>query len=367
MRATTLTVGALASASANNIALSQTPSSAFTLNGALVTSGVAILDTPRRVLFTFAGADVGKLITITGTSDGSSVQSEVVTAVSSGSTYTALDFKTVTAISTATALAAAVTVGTNGVASSRWMRMDEWIGESAGIQCTASGTVNYTVQGTMQDPNSPTNPVAAYLVTWNNINDTTLVGATATASDVTSVLPVYLRVLLNSGSGSVSTVISQASTGGGGAGGSGGSTSGLATEATLQLVLAQDTLTNTLLSTPAAYLPLPGAAASGDTTLTHGIPAAITTATTTALVTATASQFTRVYRMILTCTGTNTLVFKSASTAITQVFTFPSTGGTLTLDFSGYSWFSTLANEALNLTTTTTATVTMDLYYIKSA
>lgn len=121
------------------------------------------------------------------------------------------------------------------------------------------------------------------------------------------------------------------------------------------------------LQTPASYLPLPGAAPSGDTTLTHLIPTSITTATTTSLVGATASQSTRVYRLILTCTGANTLVFKTATTAITQVFTIPSTGGILTLDFSGYWWFATNVNEALQITTTTTATVTMDLYYIKSA
>lgn len=120
------------------------------------------------------------------------------------------------------------------------------------------------------------------------------------------------------------------------------------------------------LNTPASYLPLPGAAASGDTTLTQLTPAAIVTATTTSLVGATASQFTRVYRLVLTCVAANTIVFKSATTAITQVFTFPTAGGTLTLDFSGYWWFTTAVNAALQITTTTTASVTMDLYYIKS-
>ena len=47
-----VTVGPLASAVANNICTSQTPTAALTLNGSLVTGGVAYLDTPRRILFT---------------------------------------------------------------------------------------------------------------------------------------------------------------------------------------------------------------------------------------------------------------------------------------------------------------------------
>ena len=54
MRTIYVTVGPLASASANAICLSQTPSGAgnLTLNGALVASGVATMDKSRRVLVT---------------------------------------------------------------------------------------------------------------------------------------------------------------------------------------------------------------------------------------------------------------------------------------------------------------------------
>lgn len=279
MRPTTLTVGPLTTAVANNIALSQTPSAAFTLNGSLVTGGVAVLDTPRRVLFTFAGADAGKVITIIGTSDGTISQTEVVTAVSSSTVYTALNFKTVTSIRTATALAAAVTVGTNDIASSRLMRLDDWIGESAAVECVVTGAVNYSVQGTMQDPNSPTNPVAAYSLVWQDVDDTALVGVTATASGVLAVLPVYIRVLLNTGStGSVSAVVSQASMGGGGGSGSGGSTAGLATAANQVLEIADlDAIKAAAQSTAAVNTyPLP-------TTPVSGLTAAMTATASTAV------------------------------------------------------------------------------------
>lgn len=280
MRPTTLTVGPLVAAAANNIALSQTPSAAFTLNGSLVTGGVAVLDTPRRVLFTFAGADVGKIITVVGTSDGTIAQTEVITAVSSGTVYTALNFKTVTSIRTATALAAAVTVGTNDIASSRWMRLDDWIGEGAAIECVVTGAVDYSVQGTMQDPNSPTNPVAAYSLVWQDVDDTTLVNATTTQSGVIAVLPVYIRILLNAGStGSVSSVVSQASSGGGGGSGSGGgSIVGFATAANQVLEIADlDAIKAAAESTAAVNTyPLP-------TTPVSGLTAAMTGTASTAV------------------------------------------------------------------------------------
>lgn len=209
MRAITATVGPLAAASANNIALSQTPAAAFTLNGSTVVGGVAVLDMPRRVLFTFAGADAGKLITITGTTYGGTPQTEVLTAVSTGTAFTALDFLTITSIRTATALAAAVTVGTNGIASSRWVRLDEWGNPNATMQATVTGTVNYTVQETMQSPDDPTNPVLAYQVVWTDNIDPNLNGQTATWASYYYHVPIFTRVLLNSGTGSVSLVVAQ--------------------------------------------------------------------------------------------------------------------------------------------------------------
>lgn len=210
MRATTITVGPLATASANNIALSQSPTAAFTLNGALVTGGVAVLDTARRVLFTQAASESGKSYTIVGTDRGGVPQTEVLAAAASATTlYTNLDFKTVTAISISAASAGAITVGTNGIASSRWMRLDEWADANATIQATVTGTVNYTVQETMQCADCPTNPVLPYLIVWTDNLDPNLNAATTNVASYFNHCPTYARVLLNSGTGSVSAVIAQ--------------------------------------------------------------------------------------------------------------------------------------------------------------
>ena len=74
----------------------------------------------------------------------------------------------------------------------------------------ATGTVNYTVQTTNQDPNSPTNPVAPYLVTWSSSLDAAAVGASTNISSFFAYSPTFARVLLNSGTGSVSATFAQA-------------------------------------------------------------------------------------------------------------------------------------------------------------
>jgi hypothetical protein len=208
LRPITATVGPLAAASANNIALSQTPGAAgaLTLNGSLVVNGVAILDNPRRVLITTA--DTTHTFTITGTTPTGSVLSESF-LVAGGATYSQLDYATVTSITISGAATAAVTVGTNGIASTPWVRLDEWASAQVGIQCNATGTVNYTVQSTDDDPNSPTNPVIPSATTWINTNDANAVNATGNVQTNFLFAPTFVRALLNSGSGSVAMKVIQ--------------------------------------------------------------------------------------------------------------------------------------------------------------
>lgn len=214
MRPIVVSVGPLVAASANNIAQSQTPTSgtALTLNGTLVSGGVAVLDTPRRVLLTHGNEAGARTLVVTGTGRTGQVQSETLAVPSGGAATvaTVLDYKTVTSLLPAGGgWSAAVTVGTNGVAASAWVRLDQWPIPATTIQCTVSGTVNYTVQATLDDPNSPTDPVAISAVTWVDSLDTTVVGATATKLSFFAYVPVFARVLLNSGSGSVTATFAQ--------------------------------------------------------------------------------------------------------------------------------------------------------------
>ena len=72
-----------------------------------------------------------------------------------------------------------------------------------------TGTVNYTLQQTLDDPNSPTNPVAAANVTWVSTSDTLAVAATTSLQTNYLFTPQYTRVLLNSGSGTVEATFAQ--------------------------------------------------------------------------------------------------------------------------------------------------------------
>lgn len=201
----TVQVGPLAAASANNIAQSQTPGGAgnLTLNGSTVVSGVAILDTARRVLLTPAGAEAtnGTVWTIFGTDWNNNSVSETVNGVNNPSTaQTKYDYKTVTRIAVNKAQAGAVTVGTNGVASSRPIFLDTFAPAPTSIQVNATGTVNYTVQQTLDDINGPGNlgGVGYANATWINHPDSNLVGATGNVQGNYAYIPRAVRITLNS-------------------------------------------------------------------------------------------------------------------------------------------------------------------------
>lgn len=212
MQPITVTVGPLVAAAANNIAASQTVTGAanVVLNGALVSGGVATLDTPRRVLITNVGNDSSITFTVYGTTFGGTSVSETVQGTSGSAVATTVDFATVTRIATSGSTSASgITVGTNGIAGSRWVRLDSWADAQTSIACNATGTVNYTLQVSMDDPNSPTNPVAVNSVAWLNTNDTDAVTATADVFTNFQFTPTFARILLNSGSGSVAATFAQ--------------------------------------------------------------------------------------------------------------------------------------------------------------
>lgn len=182
----------------------QTVSSTTIYGNALVT-----LDCPRQVLFTFSGNETGHNFVISGTDGSGDLASETIVGTTAGTVASVLSYATVNQIVISANATAALTVGTNTVADSGWVRLDEWANPSISLACVVSGTVNYTVQQSLDDPNSPTNPVTAAAMTWQNFPDLVVVAATATAQSTYTLLPVWMRVLLNSGSGTVTTTVTQ--------------------------------------------------------------------------------------------------------------------------------------------------------------
>lgn len=198
----------LAAASANNIALSQTPGGAvaMTLNGSTVASGVAVLDAQRRVLITSAANDSGITFTIAGANRWGNPISEVLTGANASTAQSVLDYKTVTSVTTSGAAAGAVTVGTSGVGSSGWIMLNPHampFNVSLAVVFGATGAPNATVQYTYDSPNDPSGAVPT---AWA----TAIAGKTVN-SDTTLGFPVRaVRLLMNSGTGTATLTVIQA-------------------------------------------------------------------------------------------------------------------------------------------------------------
>lgn len=168
----------------------------------------ASLDMGRRVLITSAGNDSAITYTIYGTDWSDNPVSEVVTGPNATTAQSTRDFKTVTAIWPSAAVASTVIIGTSSVASSRPIFMDRFGFSASALQVDVSGTVNYTIQQTLDDPFE----VSYSALNWVSHPDSAVVGATATAQANYAYLPNMTRILLNSGTGTVSyTVLQEAS------------------------------------------------------------------------------------------------------------------------------------------------------------
>lgn len=206
MQPITVSAGGFAAADTNAIAASQTPLAAGDLT---LTSTPYTLSPPRRVTITSAGNDTARTFTVTGTTFGGAPITEVIAGANAGTATGALDFATVTNIAVDDATAGAVEAGYAQSGGSRWVRMDSWANAQSVVQVDTSGTVTYSVQTTMDDPNSPTDPVAIESVTWLDALDANLVAETTAKSGFFAYTPTFVRLVASGGSGTASMTIAQ--------------------------------------------------------------------------------------------------------------------------------------------------------------
>lgn len=209
-----VTVGPLAAASANNIAQAQSAAAAgnLTINGSAATGGVATLDKQRKVLITSAGNDSGITFTVYGTNNDNNTFQETITGGNAVAVATTQDFLTVTRVATSAATASTVQVGTNGVASSKWFPVDTGRNPiNIGHFFRVSGTVNYTLELTQDDPNNIINAIPVQVLDryvpqnslYNNpprsFNDNTVAGEVASQSYLQTFPCFAWRLTVNSG------------------------------------------------------------------------------------------------------------------------------------------------------------------------
>jgi hypothetical protein len=185
--------------------------------GSLVlTSYPVVLDQARQLAFTSTGSNAASTFTITGTDANGAAQSEALVGGNNSTVVTTKNYKTVTSITSSAPSAGSLIVGTNSspaVTSSAWVRFDDSGNPGVSIQISSAGASNITVQQTLDDPNSPTNPVLPANVIWAPHPDATLVAAAMINGAVLqgnyAYKPVFARVLLNSGVGTATATFLQ--------------------------------------------------------------------------------------------------------------------------------------------------------------
>lgn len=98
-----------------------------------------------------------------------------------------------------------VSDASGGAKDSKAVVLDYYGRPEVAIQVVVSGTVNYTVQQTLDNPLESSAPI-----TWFDCTDTGLVGQTASKIGGVQLPPVAVRIRLNSGTGSVTMTALQA-------------------------------------------------------------------------------------------------------------------------------------------------------------
>lgn len=211
-----VTIGpSVAAGVSTGIALAQTLGAAgnLTLNGSLVTAGVATMDVARQVIIASVGNDSGITFTITGTNSDNNPIRETLNGTNAGTAASTQAYKTVTRIAASAATAANVTAGTNGVVISAWKYID-WFADPSNISFAGivSGTVNWSVELAYQDPSLPAANVIGSQALGNfstapvPFPHPVLTGLVANQDSSTNAPIICWRVKLNSGSGSITVV-----------------------------------------------------------------------------------------------------------------------------------------------------------------
>ena len=178
----------------------------LTMNGSLVTGGVAVFDKPRRVIVTSGGNDTGMAFAIVGTDAYGRTQQETLTGASGGAAQTTRDFATVTSITPSANTATTVTAGTSSVGSTLPHVLDTMTNPSnVVIAAELTGTANFTVEASYDDLGPDWNINATPPVYFA----TSISAASANAAGNITPGANLVRLTINSGQGTVNLKVIQ--------------------------------------------------------------------------------------------------------------------------------------------------------------
>jgi hypothetical protein len=165
------------------------------------TLATTILDVQRRLLLTFTGNESSNTFRVVGTNAAGNTIRETLTGTNATTAQSNLDFKTITSITPVSATVGTTSAGTNGVGSSLWQIVN-WNADPSDIGFGVelrSGAANYTVQYTYDDPNN----LLTGLVYPTPFNHSVVAAQTTTLDGVFAFPVVAIRLLTNSGTGTL--------------------------------------------------------------------------------------------------------------------------------------------------------------------
>jgi hypothetical protein len=196
-------------ASGNSVAAAQllNASGVITLNGALVSGGVATLTVPA-VLTVFSEKTATVNFVVTGTAPNGASQTETLAVTASGTVTGSLSFATVTSVAASAPTSATISLGNGVPGYTAWIPLDIYTpNQVTNISNKVSGTVNYSVEYTNEDPFDTS--IQQLAVPHPNAS---LTAATGDETQFTTTLMRAVRLKINSGNGSVRFTCVQQST-----------------------------------------------------------------------------------------------------------------------------------------------------------
>lgn len=195
------------SAVADNVAASQTVAAAGAMT---LAAAAADLGSPAQIVLETSADYTGINFTVTGTDANGNVISEVIAGVDTTTANSVLYYASVTSIVASGGVeGGAVQVGVTGTVTSRWARMDSWANAQTVAQVNVDGTITYSVETSMDDPNDPIAPVPVIDMTWLDALDANLVSESAAKSGLFAYTPTWIRVKGSGGTGTATLKIAQ--------------------------------------------------------------------------------------------------------------------------------------------------------------
>lgn len=161
----------------------------------------------RQVTLTSAGNLSAANITITGLSMRGDAQTETIAGPNANTVTTTAYWKEIYSVTSSGALASAITLGIGSVGRSNPFLNDYYIlGDTTSTQVVVTGTINYSAQVTLDNPQTNASP------TWFSHPTAGLVAATTTQIGYMTTPAVAQRILVNSSSSGslVATIMQQA-------------------------------------------------------------------------------------------------------------------------------------------------------------